>query len=502
MPAERPGWLCRDCETEPGRTAPAGPSPSVVSAPPADEIAQFFPTLQILEYIGSGGMGMIYKARQAQLDRVVALKILSPELRRDEAFADRFSREAQALAKLHHSNIVSIFDFGEAGGYYYLLMEYVDGVTLRDVIDEKRLRPQEAERLVVEICDGLQFAHEEGIVHRDIKPSNILIDKKGRVKIADFGLAKLAGKDGRWGRGATTMVLGTPHYMAPEQVDAPSNVDQRADIYALGVVFYEMLTGQLPLGRFDLPSARRGSEPRLDAVVLRALEREPRRRFQTAYEMRTAVESASGMLRRDWHPQLKARWRVLGIFALMAVSAALAIMLYLVLKQHWPETETGRIPAGAMEAFGAGPEGAALGRRMINTLHLSKEQAQTVNTILRHSTRDFGMLERLHTDRFKDSAGHVHVTIQPFPEEMGRLMDHMWSEMALVLSTNQLAEAHKLHFDRFFPHTGAKPVSLEIWQENGEYHYIENKDATDENTTNESGRLPPRFRRLFPGGSQ
>src|SRR5262249_29891263 len=154
-------------------------------------------------------------------------------------------REARALARLNHSNIVGIFDSGRVGDFYYLLMEYVDGTTLRELMEAREISPERAGPIVIEICHALQYAHEEGIVHRDIKPSNILIDKKGRVKIADFGVAKLACEDGsRSSHGRTTMIVGTPQYMAPEQVENPAAVDHRADLFALGVVYYEMLTGQ------------------------------------------------------------------------------------------------------------------------------------------------------------------------------------------------------------------------------------------------------------------
>jgi len=155
------------------------------------------------------------------------------------AFAERFSREAKALARLHHSNIVSVYDFGRAGPYYYFLMEYVDGVDLHTLIQRKELKPPEVLRIVVEICHALQFAHEEGIIHRDLKPANIILDKKGRVKMADFGLAKLAGPGGQRLPALTlaTGLMGTPQYMAPEQIERPSEVDQRADLYSLGVIF-------------------------------------------------------------------------------------------------------------------------------------------------------------------------------------------------------------------------------------------------------------------------
>ncbi len=142
-------------------------------------------------------MGVVYKARQPKLNRLVALKILAPEKGADPKFAERFLREAQALARLSHPNIVTVHDFGEAEGLYYLLMEYVDGMTLRQLLQGQKLAPEEALSIVPKICDALQFAHEQGVVHRDIKPENVLLDKQGRVKIADFGIAKLVGARGR-----------------------------------------------------------------------------------------------------------------------------------------------------------------------------------------------------------------------------------------------------------------------------------------------------------------
>src|SRR5262249_46851880 len=146
--------------------------------------------------------------------------------------------------------------------------------------------------IVPQICDALQYAHEEGVVHRDIKPENILLDRKGRVKIADFGLAKLLRRDGEnFTLTGSRQVMGTLYYMAPEQVERPLEVDHRADIYSLGVVFYEMLTGQLPVGRFPLPSEKVGTDPHFDGIVLHALEREPERRYQHASDVKTDVEA-------------------------------------------------------------------------------------------------------------------------------------------------------------------------------------------------------------------
>jgi predicted Ser/Thr protein kinase len=260
--------------------------------PLPEELAPRFPQLEMLGLLGQGGMGAVYKARQIGLDRLVALKILPPEVNQDEAFAERFTREARALAKLSHPNIVAVYDFGQTDGMYFLVMEYVDGVNLRQSLQAGELKPTDALAIVPQICDALQFAHDEGIVHRDIKPENILVDKRGRVKIADFGLAKLLGHDHAVATlTGTHQVMGTLKYMAPEQMEGAREVDHRADIYSLGVVFYEMLTGELPLGRFAAPSKKVEIDVRLDDVVLRTLEKEPERRYQHASDVKTEVEA-------------------------------------------------------------------------------------------------------------------------------------------------------------------------------------------------------------------
>jgi len=262
-------------------------------APPSlTDVAEHFPQLEVLECLGRGGMGIVYKARQRRLNRLVALKILAPERKRTAQFSERFSREALALARLNHPGIVAVYDFGEANGLYYLLMEYVEGVSLRHLLHSHQIAPEEALAIVPKICEALQYAHERGVVHRDIKPENVLLDKEGQVKIADFGVAKMVGGN-EGGRALTQdrQVVGTPHYMAPEQVEHPERVDHRADIFSLGVVFYEMLTGELPLGRFPPPSEKVPGDVRLDEVVLRALEKEPERRYQQASQVKSDVET-------------------------------------------------------------------------------------------------------------------------------------------------------------------------------------------------------------------
>ena len=270
------------------------PPPPQGAAPSVEDIAVAFPKLEILGLLGQGGMGFVYKARQPDLDRVVALKILRPELGRDPAFAERFAREARVLAKLNHPNIVSVFEHGQAAGYFYLLMEHVDGVNLRQAMRAGRFTPEQALAIVPGICDALQAAHAQGIWHRDIKPENILLDQEGRVKIVDFGIARIVGDPARdFTLTLTGAALGSAPYMAPEQHERPHEVDHRADIYSLGVVFYEMLTGELPLGRFPNPSERAAVHARIDAIVLQTLEKERELRQQTATEVKTDIQRAA-----------------------------------------------------------------------------------------------------------------------------------------------------------------------------------------------------------------
>nr|WP_255518971.1 serine/threonine-protein kinase [Luteolibacter marinus] len=244
--------------------------------------------------IGQGGMGFVYQVRQPALDRTVALKILAPELGRDPAFAERFAREARTLGKLNHPNIVAVHEHGESGGFFYLVMEYVDGVNLHQAMRAGRFTPEQALAIVPPLCDALQAAHAQGIWHRDIKPENILLDREGKVKIADFGIARLVGDPQRdFTLTLTGGVLGSAAYMAPEQHEKPHDVDHRADLYSLGVVIYEMLTGELPLGRFPAPSQRAAVNARIDEIVLRTLEKERELRQQSAAEVKTEVENAS-----------------------------------------------------------------------------------------------------------------------------------------------------------------------------------------------------------------
>jgi serine/threonine protein kinase len=300
--ADDPEGLCPQCLFQQALATPdqgsdreeAGRSPAPTFVPPTPtELARQFPSLQILRLVGQGGMGAVYQARQPKLDRLVAVKILPPEVARDPGFTERFSREARALARLNHPNIVTIYDFGTTDRLYYFSMEYVDGKNVRELLEAGELAPALALKIISQVCDALQYAHDEGFVHRDIKPENILLDRKGRVKIADFGLARLVGLTPTYlTLTGSQQVMGTLYYMAPEQMKGGHRVDHRADLYSLGVVFYEMLTGELPLGRFAPPSHKARVDARLDPIVLRTLAREPELRYQDAAEIKKDIEAA------------------------------------------------------------------------------------------------------------------------------------------------------------------------------------------------------------------
>ena len=296
---ELPGGLCPAClmaaarKSNPDFDATQSRSDNARIEPPSiPQLSQLFPELEILDLIGTGGMGAVYKAKQKNLDRFVALKIFLFQ-HSDSRITDRFRQEARALAKFNHQNIVTIHDVGQRGDFHFLLMEFVDGPNLRQVVRTGELAPSDALKLVPQLCDALQYAHEKGIIHRDVKPENVLLLPNGTVKIADFGLAKITDQATELNLTNTQQVMGTFNYMAPEQRERPGDVDHRADIYSLGVVIYELLTGELPIGRFDPPSKRVTVDKRFDEVVMRALEKEPDRRYQRVSEFKTGLQSVA-----------------------------------------------------------------------------------------------------------------------------------------------------------------------------------------------------------------
>lgn len=286
-PAPRPG----ERGAEPP-IAEGGSDKTFISTSPPRELE--IPGYELLELLGRGGMGEVWRARQNSLGRIVAVKVLPAKLAKDPEYLARFEKEATALAALNHPHIVQIIDRGTTGSHDYFVMELVGGRSLREVISDRRVGPQEAVALVSQVAEAIAYAHENRIVHRDLKPENVLIDLRGKVKVADFGLAGFRGTDSgpQPNLTATSVAMGTINYMAPEQRRDARNVDGRADLYSLGVILYELLTGELPIGRFKLPSEKVvGLDPAIDLVVARALEPDPEARYPHATALLADLEA-------------------------------------------------------------------------------------------------------------------------------------------------------------------------------------------------------------------
>jgi serine/threonine protein kinase len=259
---------------------------------------------QVMKELGRGGMGIVFQAHDKQLNESVAIKILSPLLSNDTDALERLRREVSAARRITHPNVIRIHDISEAKGLQYVSMEYFNGRSLKDYIRSRNsLSQKEALNIAVQIADALEAAHRQGVVHRDLKSQNVLVDSANQVKVIDFGLAHSAHLQGMT---ATGLIMGTPEYMAPEQV-AGRKVDERADIYALGIILYELFTGRVPFTgdsaiavgfrqMKEPPAPPRNWNPELpeaiERVVLKALEKEPLRRYSTVTELKTDLERA------------------------------------------------------------------------------------------------------------------------------------------------------------------------------------------------------------------
>ncbi|MBX7210021.1 MAG: protein kinase [Verrucomicrobiaceae bacterium] len=315
----------------------AGSSGAGWKPPSVEHLQSLLPQYEIISMLGHGGMGAVYKGKQKSLDRMVAIKILPPGLDDEDAkFVERFKNEARTMAKMNHPGIVSVYDFGEiheggalapasaartprpsdatsnptdsspspaaAGGaaalpsgppLLYFIMEYVDGTDVAKMIQASgKLPADHALAITAHVCDALAYAHSNGVIHRDIKPANILINMQGQVKVADFGLAKMDDPSQTSGLTKTGMAMGTPDYVAPEALIMGVNVDGRADLYAIGVMLYQMLTGMIPRGMFMMPSivSKREVDPRFDAIIARAMQTDREMRYQSATEIRKDLD--------------------------------------------------------------------------------------------------------------------------------------------------------------------------------------------------------------------
>ncbi|MFO1484534.1 MAG: serine/threonine-protein kinase [Verrucomicrobiaceae bacterium] len=281
-------------------------TPGIWQAPAAEELQAMLPQYEVIGIIGCGGMGAVYKARQKSLRRLVAIKVLPPGVSDDELkFRERFQHEAETMAKLSSPGIVPVHDFGEtAGGLLYFVMEFIDGTDVaRRIASEGALPVEDAVRIIGVVCDALAYAHRQGVIHRDIKPANVLVDGEGRIKVADFGLAKIAGHSMQSGITCTNLAIGTQESAAPEQLMPGAVVDHRADIYSLGVMLYQMLTGEVPRVMFKLPSrCRPALGTRFDALICKALETDPADRFQSVEEFRRELNVAGDSKEKGCEP--------------------------------------------------------------------------------------------------------------------------------------------------------------------------------------------------------
>lgn len=297
--------------------------------PLASEVATMLPegSYGVECLIGRGGMGAVYQGMQIRLKRPVAIKLMRQDHGTDERFRLRFQREALLLASLDHPGIVKVIDCGDAGpDLLYIVMELVDGVNLMEVIRSGGVSEKRALDIVEQVCSALRFAHDSGIVHRDIKPSNILLSRDGRARIADFGLAMALDPESD---GSEDSGIGTPSYAAPEQMRANGLVDQRADLYAVGVMIYQMLTGNLPQDRWKPPSEVVAVDPTWDKIVSKALESMPQDRFSGAEAMQEMLSRISPV-----DPQRIRRRRRLPLLISAAVIVLLAVGLFLFIREN------------------------------------------------------------------------------------------------------------------------------------------------------------------------
>jgi len=317
-------------------------------APSPEYLAELLPQYDVEFFIAQGGMGAVYKGRQISLDRDIAIKLLPHEVGASEEFRESFISEAKSMARLNHSNLLGVFDYGTVGGMPYIVMEYVEGGSLHEVCYNQAVEAAQAVAIVKGICDGLSHAHENGIVHRDIKPSNILMTMKLEPKVADFGLAHAADSD------KPGLVMGTPGYTAPEVFQDPNLAGALADIYSVGIILNQLLTGIDPAGSMTPPTQSTGYI-RLDAIWRKATNPDPAQRYATVATMSADLEKwtaakqksalapaarPSSALGRPVPVQASGGGGSAGKFFLIGVIGAAIVAAYLVMKDRKEEIET------------------------------------------------------------------------------------------------------------------------------------------------------------------
>ncbi len=322
------------------------------------ELQRSFPQFEICGLLGRGGMGAVYKAWQKSLERFVAIKIFPPGV--DDLgmnFAGRFKQEAKAMAQFTNAGIVTVFDAGEtADGLLYFIMEYVEGTDVARLLAEHGKLPRaQALSITYRMCEALKAAHNRGIIHRDIKPSNIMLERDGTVKVADFGLARRAGPQSEM-HTRSDASLGTTDYIAPEALQGAGEVDPRADLYAVGVMLYQMLTGNVPRGRFDPASTvAPGLDKRIDGIVDRAMQADREKRYATAAEILGDVARVAPELARTPNNDRSTAAKPIGIAVLIVIATA-AFFLWknrvgVTPADNHPTSSTASVEAPALPAW-------------------------------------------------------------------------------------------------------------------------------------------------------
>jgi predicted Ser/Thr protein kinase len=414
------------------------------------------PGYELGQLLGRGGMGEVWKATQRSLGRTVAVKLLPPELARDPEFVARFEKESAALAALSHPHIIQIIDRGSASGNYYFVMEFVEGRSLREAMSGGRVTPVDAPRIVLDILRAMEAAHQKNIIHRDLKPENILLDGGGHLKVADFGLAGMRGGEERFQMTATSVAMGTLNYMAPEQRRDARSVDQRADLYAVGVILYELLTGELPIGRFKLPSERtRGVNPAFDPVVEKLLQPDPEHRYATATQVIADLQpllSGSGV------------GAMLGPGAAVPVAHAPASRGVSVVQKGFRGVRNGLMVIGALVViavgsrllFGGGEQSVTIsGGGKAFTLSSTNGGSKT-GARLPHSGNTYGeVFSEVLEEALPGGRTRLQVTFAPGPEELN-VHTGEWrmgeGKLSVIQAGNDLPEGKRLIPRAFVAH--------------------------------------------------